>query len=90
MAGTPRQRLDTSIPHPARIWDYWLGGTDNFPADREVAALIEAVMPDLPINARAERRFIGRTIGLLAGELGGWGWSSSSPTTPWRSTACTP
>ncbi|WP_062347953.1 SAM-dependent methyltransferase [Herbidospora yilanensis] len=70
MASRPRQRLDTSIPHPARVWDYWLGGTENFAADRECAAEIIAVMPDLPINARAERQFIGRTVGLLAGELG--------------------
>ncbi|GIH70910.1 SAM-dependent methyltransferase [Sphaerimonospora thailandensis] len=30
-------KLDTSVPHPARIYDYWLGGNDNFEADREVA-----------------------------------------------------
>ncbi|TKK81049.1 SAM-dependent methyltransferase [Herbidospora galbida] len=70
MAGTPRQRLDISIPHPARVWDYWLGGTENFAADREVATQITAVMPDLPINARSERQFIGRAVALLAGELG--------------------
>nr|WP_062331710.1 SAM-dependent methyltransferase [Herbidospora sakaeratensis] len=70
MAGIPRQRLDTSTPHPARVWDYWLGGTDNFASDREVAAQIVEVMPDLPINARSERQFIGRVVGMLAGEIG--------------------
>ncbi|WP_062434027.1 SAM-dependent methyltransferase [Herbidospora daliensis] len=70
MAGTPRQRLDTSIPHPARVWDYWLGGNENFASDREVATLITEVMPDMPINARSERQFIGRCVGLLAGETG--------------------
>ncbi|NAS25876.1 SAM-dependent methyltransferase [Herbidospora sp. NEAU-GS84] len=70
MAHTPRQRLDTSVPHPARVWDYWLGGTENFAPDREVGDQITAVCPELPIIARAERQFIGRTVTLLAGELG--------------------
>ncbi|WP_214105164.1 SAM-dependent methyltransferase [Acrocarpospora catenulata] len=64
------RRLDTSVPHPARVWDYWLGGTDNFPADREVGEAIIEVMPDLPTIARAERQFIGRAVRYLAGECG--------------------
>ncbi|WP_061289359.1 SAM-dependent methyltransferase [Herbidospora cretacea] len=70
MAGTPRQRLDTSIPHPARVWDFWLGGSDNFPADREVGDRITAVCPELPIIAVAERQFIARVVTLLAGDCG--------------------
>ncbi|WP_066375220.1 SAM-dependent methyltransferase [Herbidospora mongoliensis] len=70
MAGTSRRRLDTSVPHPARVWDYWLGGTDNFAPDRAVGDAITAVCPQLPIIARAERQFIGRSVTLLAGDLG--------------------
>ncbi|GAA3533855.1 SAM-dependent methyltransferase [Nonomuraea rosea] len=63
-------RIDTSVPHPARVWDYWLGGKDNYAPDREVGEEIVKVMPDLPVNARAEREFIGRAVGYLAGECG--------------------
>ncbi len=70
MARTPRQRLDTSLPHPGRVWDYWLGGSENFAADREVGDRITAVCPELPIIARAERQFIGRSVTLLADDLG--------------------
>ncbi|HEX8005736.1 MAG TPA: SAM-dependent methyltransferase [Trebonia sp.] len=64
------RRIDTSVPHPARVWDYWLGGTDNYRVDREVSDEIVRVMPDLPINARAERQFIGRVVSHLAGTAG--------------------
>ncbi|MEV4568111.1 SAM-dependent methyltransferase [Nonomuraea sp. NPDC049419] len=63
-------RMDTSVPHPARVWDYWLGGKDNYASDREVGEEIVKVMPDLPVNARAEREFIGRVVRHLAGECG--------------------
>jgi hypothetical protein len=63
-------RIDTSVPHPARVWDYWLGGKDNFAPDREVGDEIVKVMPDLPVNARAEREFIGRVVRYVAGECG--------------------
>ncbi|GAA2206495.1 SAM-dependent methyltransferase [Nonomuraea monospora] len=63
-------RIDTSVPHPARVWDYWLGGKDNYAPDREVGDQIVKVMPDLPVNARAEREFIGRAVRFLAGECG--------------------
>ncbi|MGR6915700.1 SAM-dependent methyltransferase [[Actinomadura] parvosata] len=63
-------RIDTSVPHPARVWDYWLGGKDNYAPDRAVGDEIVKVMPDLPVNARAEREFIGRAVRHLAGECG--------------------
>jgi hypothetical protein len=63
-------RIDTSVPHPARVWDYWLGGKDNYAPDRAVGEEIVKVMPDLPVNARAEREFIGRVVRYLAGECG--------------------
>ncbi|GIH63379.1 SAM-dependent methyltransferase [Microbispora siamensis] len=63
-------RINTSVPHSARVWDYWLGGKDNFAPDRAVGNEIVKVMPDLPVNARAEREFIGRVVRHLAGEAG--------------------
>jgi O-methyltransferase involved in polyketide biosynthesis len=63
-------RINTSVPHSARVWDYWLGGKDNYGPDREVGDEIVKVMPDLPVNARAEREFIGRVVRHLAGEAG--------------------
>ncbi|WP_067185128.1 SAM-dependent methyltransferase [Microtetraspora niveoalba] len=63
-------RINTSVPHSARVWDYWLGGKDNYAPDREVGDEIVKVMPDLPVNARAERQFIGRVVRHLAGEAG--------------------
>jgi len=63
-------RIDTSVPHPARVWDYWLGGKDNYAPDRAVGDEIVKVMPDLPVNARSEREFIGRVVTYLAGERG--------------------
>ena len=41
----PIRGIDTSRPHPARIYDYWLGGTDNFAADRDAAERVLAVLP---------------------------------------------
>jgi O-methyltransferase involved in polyketide biosynthesis len=50
--------FDTSTANPARMWDYWLGGKDNFPADQEAAEAILEVMPSLPQTARIARRFL--------------------------------
>jgi O-methyltransferase involved in polyketide biosynthesis len=62
--------VDTGVPHSARIWNYWLGGKDNFPADREVGDYMLALMPDLVDSARADRAFLGRAVRYLAGEAG--------------------
>lgn len=56
----PAPELDTSVAHPARVYDYWLGGNDNFAADRELGdAMIQAI-PTLPAMARANRSFMER------------------------------
>ncbi|MET9339817.1 MULTISPECIES: SAM-dependent methyltransferase [unclassified Nonomuraea] len=55
-------RIDSSVPHPARVWDYWLGGKDNYEADRAVGDEILKVMPDLVVVARADRQFLGRAV----------------------------
>jgi len=63
-------KIDTSVAHPARIYDYWLGGKDNFAADREAGDLVIASRPGLRESVRANRAFLGRVVELLAGELG--------------------
>ncbi|MFC4564193.1 SAM-dependent methyltransferase [Nocardiopsis mangrovi] len=62
--------IDTSVAHPARIWDYWLGGRDNFAADRETGDHILAAIPDMVANARADREFLGRAVRHLVAEEG--------------------
>ena len=56
----PSTGLDTGVPHIARVYDYWLGGKDNFAADREVAELIIAAGNVVTENVRANRAFLGR------------------------------
>ena len=67
-AGSPV--LDVSVPYPARMYDLFLGGKDNFPADREAAGQVAAAFPTIRTAARANRAFMTRAVALLAGELG--------------------
>ncbi len=62
--------LDTSVAHPARVYDYWLGGKDNFAADREAAERVLAVTPGLRFRVRANRAFLGRATRFLAADAG--------------------
>jgi len=62
--------LDTSVAHPARVYDYWLGGKDNFAADREAAEQVIAANPYVLPGVRANRAFLGRAVRFLAGEAG--------------------
>ena len=62
--------LDTSVAHPARVYDYWLGGKDNFAADREAAEQVIAANPNVLPGVRANRAFLGRAVRYLAGEAG--------------------
>ncbi|MFB9239658.1 SAM-dependent methyltransferase [Plantactinospora siamensis] len=66
----PITRLDTGVPHSARVWNYWLGGKDNFAADRAVGDRVLEVYPDIAEIARASRAFLARAIRYLAGEAG--------------------
>jgi hypothetical protein len=66
----PVPEIDTSVAHIARVYDYWLGGKDNYAADREAAEKAIAAFPGLPFAARANRAFLGRAIEYLAGEAG--------------------
>jgi len=62
--------FDISVPNPARMWNYWVGGKDNFAADREAAEEVTAAMPQLPAIARLVRRFLVSTVHELAAEHG--------------------
>ncbi|MGH3246605.1 MAG: SAM-dependent methyltransferase [Trebonia sp.] len=62
--------IDTSRPHSARMYDFFLGGKDNFTADREAAAHILRSAPFARVMARENRAFLGRAIRFLAGEAG--------------------
>jgi hypothetical protein len=63
-------KLDTSVPHSARVWNYWLGGKDNFAADRVVGDQVRGVYPEIVEMARASRGFLARAVQYLAGEAG--------------------
>jgi hypothetical protein len=69
-AGSPEPKFDTSVPHSARVWNYWLGGKDNYAADRAVGEQVMAMFPDITRLARADRAFLGRAVWYLAGEAG--------------------
>jgi S-adenosyl methyltransferase len=68
VTGDPERDLDTGVPHIARMYNYWLGGTDNFAADRAAADAAVAAHPGLLTDARANRAFLGRTVRFLAAE----------------------
>jgi hypothetical protein len=59
--------LDTSVPHIARVYDYWLGGKDNFAVDREAAEQVIAAYPGILRDVRAQRAFLSNAVGYLAG-----------------------
>jgi hypothetical protein len=62
--------FDISVAHPARVYDYWLGGKDHFEPDRIAAQEVIAVRPTIIRDIRANREFLGRVVRFLAGEAG--------------------
>ncbi|GAA2061527.1 SAM-dependent methyltransferase [Catenulispora yoronensis] len=62
--------VDPSQPSPARIYDFWLGGSQNFEADREAGRRAATAMPTLVAAIRANRAFLGRVVRHLAGPAG--------------------
>ena len=60
--------IDTSVAHPARVYDYWLGGKDNFAADREAGEMALRAYPELAQAVRSNRAFLARAVRYLAGE----------------------
>jgi hypothetical protein len=66
---TPAE-IDTSVAHPARVYDYWLDGKTNFAADRKAAEEVIAVQPGIRAGVRANRAFLGRGVRFLAADAG--------------------
>jgi hypothetical protein len=58
----PSEDLHPEVAHPARVYDVWLGGKDNFASDRAVAEQLAAMTPDVVNAARANRAFLGRAV----------------------------
>lgn len=63
-------KVDRSVPQSARVWNYWLGGTDNYEVDRRAGDAYAEVYPQIVELARTSRLFLARAVGRLAGEAG--------------------
>jgi hypothetical protein len=70
MSGNDLPQFDTRHAHPARVYNYWLGGKDNFAADREAAEQAIAANPGIKTDVRANRAFLARVVRYLASECG--------------------
>ncbi len=64
------EKIDTTVPHSARIWNYWLGGRDNYPVDHAAGDAFREIFPGITDLARDSRAFLGRAVRHLAGEAG--------------------
>lgn len=67
MSDTP---IDTSVAHTARVWNYWLGGKDNYPPDREVGDRIRELFPQVVDAALGDRAFLRRSVTHLVEQKG--------------------
>jgi hypothetical protein len=63
-------KIDTTVPHSARIWNYWMGGKDNYEVDREAGDAYREVAPNIEVMARASRDYLIRTVTFVTEELG--------------------
>ena len=63
--GIPAE-IRTDVTHPARVYDYWLGGKDNFGADRAAANQVLRAMPEILDTVRGNRQFMVRAVGFYA------------------------
>ena len=68
--GGARRVIDTSVAHSARVHDYWLGGKDNFAADRAAGDAVMQAYPGIVASVRANRVFLARVVRFLAAEAG--------------------
>ncbi len=66
----PAPLIDFTVPHSARIWNYWLGGKDHHPADRDAGDAYAEIFPRITEIARASRCFLARVVGYLAADAG--------------------
>ena len=62
--------IDTTVPHSSRIWNYWLGGTDNYPVDQEAGEQYREIFPGIVDVARLSRGFLTRAVAYLAADAG--------------------
>ncbi|GDY60718.1 hypothetical protein SAV14893_001110 [Streptomyces avermitilis] len=62
--------LNTGVAHNARVWNYWIGGKDNYQVDQEVGEQVAAMFPVIRDVARADRAFLGRVVRHLTAECG--------------------
>jgi O-methyltransferase involved in polyketide biosynthesis len=69
-SGRRAASLDISVPHLARVYNYWLGGKDNFAADRAVADQVIVSYPDVVFGVRAQRMFLRQAVRYLVAEAG--------------------
>jgi S-adenosyl methyltransferase len=67
---TPPFGIDTTVPTTARMYDWWLGGHDNFAADRAAALAVSEAAPEAPLLARENHEFLRRAVRFLAAEAG--------------------
>jgi len=65
-----RSRINTTQPHTARIWNYWLGGKDNYEVDRAAGDQIRQLHPGIGDYAQADRLFLGRAVQHLVADRG--------------------
>ena len=65
-----RRAIDTTVAHSARVHDYWLGGKDNFAADRAAGDAVMEAYPGIVMSVRANRAFLARAVRFLAAEAG--------------------
>jgi hypothetical protein len=63
-------KINFDVPHSARVWNYWMGGKDNYEVDRAAGDAFVAVYPDIVTVAKQSRRFLIRAVRFLAGEAG--------------------
>lgn len=66
----PNPAIDTTVPQTARVWNYWLGGKDNYAVDRALGDQIAAAYPIIVEIARGDRAVLNRAVRYLAGEAG--------------------
>jgi len=68
--GQDQPKIDTTVPHSARVWNYWLGGKDHYRVDREAGDQYRQIFPQIVDIARSDRAFLGRAVRYMA-DVGG-------------------
>ena len=84
-SGSAPGGLDTGVAHIARVYDYWLGGKDNFAVDREAAEQVIAAYPGILRDVRAQRAFLTHAVTYLAAARS---WAASPPRPPTSMPTC--